>query len=463
MSTHHANMNAKELQTSIALAAVYALRMLGMFLIIPVFALYAPTLVGGDNKAWVGFAMGGAYGLTQAILQLPLGMASDKWGRKKIIYIGLLIFALGSFLASYADNIYLLAFARAVQGAGAVSAAITALLADLTREQVRTRAMAMIGISIGITFAASLVLGPVLDHIIGVKGIFTLTGILSLVAIVAIHFLVPNPQELKIHDDTQAKTSFLPIVLKDAQLLRLNFGIFALHTAQMSLFMVLPIALVKLGLPKTEHAHLYLPIVIAGFVFMIPAIIYGEKKQKLKQVFVFSIALMVIAQLCLAFSLDHFVLVCSSLVIYFIAFNILEATLPSLISKIAPTQAKGTAMGVYNTAQSLGLFAGGAGGGLIFAHFSFLGIFTFCSILMIIWLILAITAAKPPAAKNIMFSLSKIWQNHSQSLTALLTQQSGILEIAFSEDNQTLYLKITQEDADLITDQIEQILSGEPK
>lgn len=463
MSTHTNNMNAVEKITSFSLAAVYALRMLGMFLIIPVFALYAPSLTGGENKAWVGFAMGGAYGLTQAIAQLPLGMASDRFGRKKIIYIGLIIFAVGSFLAAWADSIYLLAAARALQGAGAVSAAVTALLADLTRVQVRTRAMAMIGVSIGVTFAVSMVLGPILATWIGVNGIFILTGVLTIIAIFTIAFFVPNPTEQKNRSESLPQKKMIALILKDNQLSRLNFGIFALHTAQMALFMSLPIALVDLGLAKTSHGWLYLPIVFVGFIFMVPAIIYGEKKHQLKKVFTSAIGVMIIAQLVLAFGLSSFFFVCFALVLYFVSFNILEATLPSLVSKLAPTDAKGTAMGIYNTAQSLGLFVGGAGGGVIFNHYGFHGIFIFCSALMLIWFFLAITAKSPPPVKNILFTLPKVWQNHTVNITQTLEGQNGVVEIAFSEDNETLYLKIMQDDAETTQANIMQLLSGEPK
>ena len=226
--------------------------------------------------------------------------------------------------------------------------------------------------------------------------------------------------------------------------------------------MSLPIALVNQGLPKTVHGWLYLPIVLVGFIFMIPAIIYGEKKQQLKRVFVLSIALMLVAQLIFLVGLNSLTLICTALVVYFVAFNILEATLPSLVSKFAPTAAKGTAMGVYNTAQSLGLFAGGAGGGVIFNQFGFFGVFVFCAVLMTLWLILAITAKHPPAAKNVLFSLSEVWQNHALSLKQSLQQHYGILEVALSEDNTTLYLKIMQNGADETQSAIEQLLSGAP-
>ncbi len=451
-------MNPLEWRTAVTLSAVYALRMLGMFLLLPVFALYAPTLEHGNEAMWVGLAFG-AYGLTQAFLQLPFGMASDKYGRKPVIYFGLLLFAAGSFWAAHAQSIEALTWARALQGAGAVSAAVTALLADLTREQVRTRAMAMIGLSIGLTFAVSLVLGPLLAHGIGVDGIFTLTGVLTLLAMVTIHFAVPNPQRQRIHADAEVQAAVLPQVLRHGQLWRLNFGVFALHAAQMALFMAIPLVLVRLGLPKGLHWQIYLPAVLAGLVLMIPAVIVGETKNKLKPVFVAAIGLLLAAQLSLALGLAHLWAVAASLVVYFIGFNIVEATLPSLVSKITPSATKGTAMGVYNTLQSVGLFVGGAAGGVILSHFGLGGIFVFCTVLMVLWLAVAATAAAPKPVRNLLLPVADIWQGRLKPLHCALMNVAGVEEIAFSDDGQTVYLKVLQQGFDDLA--ANSILSGD--
>ena len=273
-----------EWRASTTLSGVYALRMLGMFLVLPVLAMYAASLPGAeDNKALVGMAMG-IYGLTQALLQLPLGIASDKFGRKKVIYIGLIVFAAGSFLAAVADSLQMLVAARAIQGAGAVSAAVTALLADLTRSEVRTRAMAMIGLSIGLTFSVSLVLAPMIASFIGVSGLFALTGILTVISIGVVAWMTPDPEVSKMHEDTQAQPSRMGEVLKNRQLLNLDFGIFALHAAQMALFTALPFAMTQLGLEKIHHWQVYLPSTITGLIIMVPLIIVGETRNKLKQV-----------------------------------------------------------------------------------------------------------------------------------------------------------------------------------
>ena len=370
-------MNPLEMRASLGLAGIYALRMLGMFLILPVFSLYAVTLPGGHDPMWIGLALG-SYGLTQALLQLPLGMLSDRIGRKKVIYGGLLLFALGSFIAAIATDLVWLTVGRVVQGSGAVSAVVTALLADLTREENRTKAMAMIGMTIGITFAVSLVLGPLMAKLVGVPGIFVLTGVLTLTALLGVRFFIPDPPLSSFHSDAEANPASLPTILRHGQLLRLNFGIFALHAAQMAMFVVIPFALTETaGLDKAHHWQVYLPVVVVGFLLMIPAIIYGEKRGKLKPVFVGAIALMALTQLGLVFSLHTFWQLTFLLGAYFVAFNILEASLPSLVSKIAPADAKGTAMGVYNTAQSLGLFLGAVVGGWCYGQGGAVWVFVF--------------------------------------------------------------------------------------
>ncbi|MDO8595667.1 MAG: MFS transporter, partial [Sulfuricaulis sp.] len=284
-------MSPLELRASIGLASIYGLRMLGMFLILPVFAVYAEDLPGGESHTLIGIALG-MYGLTQAILQLPFGMASDHFGRKRVIYFGLLIFAVGSFIAASAHDIYMVIIGRAIQGAGAISAAVTALLADLTREEHRTKAMAVIGMTIGLTFALSLVLGPALYHLISIPGIFAMTGVLALLAIVVVKTAVPDPRHSHFHSDAEAAPAKLRDVLRNRELVRLNFGIFALHAVQMAMFVVVPFALKQTGgIDANHHWQDYLPVMIISFLFMVPPIIYGEKKARLKEVFIASVAL----------------------------------------------------------------------------------------------------------------------------------------------------------------------------
>jgi len=414
-------MPPSELKASISLASIYGLRMLGMFLILPIFAIYATHYEGGNNSMLVGAALG-AYGLTQALFQLPFGMASDKFGRKNIIYIGLVMLVIGSIIAAMATDIVTVILGRAIQGAGAVSAAVTALLADLTREENRTKAMAMIGATIGVTFAVSLVLGPAMAHWAGIAGIFWLTAALAVLAILVIKFVVPNPIASHFHSDTSAAPARLKGVLKNAQLLRLNYGIFALHAAQMAMFIVVPFAIQNTSsLDVNHHWQVYLPILLGSFVLMIPAIVVGEKRSLLKPVFIGAVALMLVAQICFASLITSFWGIVFSLFAYFVAFNILEASLPSLISKLAPAVAKGTAMGVYNTSQSLGVAVGGLVGGYLAHHFNYSVVFAFCAALMGVWLLLTFSMKTPPSVKTKMYHLGEVSELRARELTKTIS------------------------------------------
>ncbi len=392
-------MTRTEIRASTSLASIFALRMLGLFLILPVFAVHAKTLPGGESATLVGLAMG-IYGLTQSFGQIPFGMASDKYGRKRIIVIGLILFALGSFIAAAADNIIWVIIGRAVQGAGAISAAVTAFIADSTREEHRTKAMAMVGGSIGLTFAASLVLSPLLYQWIGMGGIFALTGILSVLAIFVVVYVVPAAPSLP-----PAQVSIREI-LAHGELMRLNFGVFALHLTQMAMFVVIPSALVRfVQLPLAEHWKIYLPVVIASFVLMLPPIFIGEKRGKSKQVFVAAVALLLLVQIGMWLALSqtqlHAVWLVGLLLAFFVAFNILEASQPSLVSRIAPPGSKGTALGVYNTLQALGLFCGGALGGWLTQHVGGASVFVLGSALCVVWLIIAANMKNLPRRSQV--------------------------------------------------------------
>ncbi len=435
-------MTRAEKRAASGLAAIFGLRMLGMFLILPVFALYAEHLPGGDNHTLVGLTLG-MYGLTQALLMIPFGMASDRIGRKKVIIFGLIIFALGSFVAAAATDIYWTIFGRALQGAGAISAAVTAMLADLTREEHRTKAMALIGSTIGIAFAVSLVAGPALNRVIGVPGIFALTGVLALAAIWVVKVWVPDPLDSHFHADAQANPARLKDVLKNGQLLRLDFGIFALHAAQMAMFVVVPVALKNSGLTADHHWAVYLPVLLGSFVLMVPAIVVGEKRGQMKPVFIGGVALMLLAQLGLAFGIDHFWGIVWALFFYFVAFNLLEASLPSLISKLAPVSAKGTAMGVYNTAQALGLFFGGVVGGWLAQHHGFQAVFLFCVVLMAGWLLASLSMMPPPAIKTRMFHVGAMPADQAALLKAQLAAVAGVVEAVVLAEEGVAMLKVS--------------------
>lgn len=438
-------MSPLELRASLGLAGLYALLMLGMFLTLPVFVLEAQHLPGGDHPVWVGLAFG-IYGLTRALVQLPSGMLSDHIGRKRVIYIGLSLFSAGSFLSALAPNIEWLIAGRALQGVGAASAAIMALLADLTSEEHRTRAMAMIGGSIGVTFAVSMVAAPGLAQAIGLSGIFALTGVLGLLAMLATWLLIPDPKHSSFHSDTEANPQRLAGVLKHPQLLRLNYGVFALHTAQMALFTTLPLTLQTVaGLAPHEHWKLYLPVMLLGFVLMLPAVIVGETRNRLKQVFLGAIALMLLAQMGLALAAGSMAALLGWMTVYFVAFNILEATQPSLISKLAPAEAKGTAMGVYNSTQSFGLFVGGVLGGMVFHHFGAPAVYQLCALLMVLWLLLSLGLTPPLPVRTMMYHVDTAYLGDSAGLARQLAALQGVKEAVVIAEERVAYLKVMRD------------------
>jgi MFS family permease len=380
-------MTPVERRASASLAAIFALRMLGLFLVLPVFALEARKYPGGDDPALIGLAMG-IYGLTQGILQIPFGMASDRLGRKRVIIAGLLVFAIGSFLAASASSLGWLIAGRALQGAGAVSAAVTALLADQTRDEVRTKAMALVGASIGLMFALSLVLAPLLVASIGLGGLFVMTGALAMGGVAVVIWWVP-PEPLK-HKDTPRGS--LREVLRHPALLRLDFGVFVLHAVQLAMWVAVPALLVQAGLAKDLHWQVYLPAVLGSFFVMGMTLFRLEKKGYLRAVFLVAVGLIAIVQvglLWMASGPPGIGALATLLFVFFCGFNVLEASQPSMASRLAPAHSRGAAMGVYNTVQSLGFFAGGLAGGWLVKHLGTQGLFTVCTGAMLLWLVVA--------------------------------------------------------------------------
>lgn len=385
-------MSGQEVRTSASLASIFALRMLGLFLILPVFAVHARTIPGGDSPALVGLALG-IYGLTQGVLQIPFGAASDRWGRKPVIVAGLVLFALGSFIAAAADDIFWTIIGRAVQGAGAISAAVTAFIADATREEHRTKAMAMVGASIGLTFALSLVGAPPLYAAVGMGGLFALTGVLAVAAIAVVTWVVPSAPPRIQHDDPATAAS----VVFNPQLLRLNFGIFALHTVQMAMFVVVPVLLVERAqLPLPHHWWVYLPVVLVSFGLMMPPIMAAERKSRMRILFLSAVGLLLVVQVGLLLYAPGLMWIAGWLLLFFVGFNILEASLPSLVSRVAPSSAKGLALGIYNTTQAIGLFAGGALGGLVAARWGAQGVFACAAVIMGVWWVIALGMREVP-------------------------------------------------------------------
>ena len=397
-------MTAGERRATFGLAGIYGLRMLGMFIVLPVLAIYAETLPGGRDHTLVGLALG-AYGLTQAILQIPFGWASDRWGRKPVIVVGLVLFAAGSFLAAWAPTIGWTIAGRTLQGTGAISAAVIALTADLTRDEVRTRAMALIGMTIGATFALSLVAGPALNVLIGVPGIFVLTGVLALAAIGLLYRAVPAPEKLPAPHESASRQ--WRRVLTDGQLLRLNYGIFALHAALMALFVQVPFMLRDNGVPVARHWIVYLPVLLVSVALMAPAMMRIDRPGRGKPLFVGAIAVLFVGQALLAAAGASLALTVAAMVVFFTAFNLLEATLPSLISKFAPPAIKGTASGVYSSVQFLGTFVGATAGGWLAQHHGSAAVFGFCLLLTALWLAVSATMSAPPTYNSSTYSMGE--------------------------------------------------------
>lgn len=392
-------MNPSERHASLGLALIFALRMLGLFLVVPVFEIEASHYPGA-NPASIGLAMG-VYGLTQAVLQLPFGMASDRFGRKRMITLGLVVFAIGSAVAALATSLDGLLWGRALQGAGAVSAAVTALLADLTRDAVRTKAMAIIGGSIGLVFSVALILSPLLDALMGLSGMFWLVAVLALLAIAGLYLIVPD--EPPLHKG-HAVGGSLAAVLRHPDMLRLNVSVFVLHAVQLAMWMVVPMLLVQAGLDKNHHWEVYLPAVIGSFVVMGGVLFRMERQGRLREVFLTSIVLVGLVQLALwwlagrqasgiAPSMWSIAL---ALLVFFSGFNMLEASQPSIMSRLATPQTRGMALGVYNTMQSLGLFTGGALGGVLLKVAGAQALFLGSAALTVLWLV-AVWGLRPPA------------------------------------------------------------------
>jgi MFS family permease len=378
-------MTPHERRSAFSLASIYAMRMLGLFMVMPVFMLEARHYEGGDDLSAIGMAMG-VYGLVQAALQIPFGMAADRFGRKRVIYLGLALLALGSIVGATATSVSGLAWGRALQGGGAISAAVTALLADQTRDAVRTKGTALVGASIGLMFALSLVLGPVLSGWGGLSAIFGVTLLLAVSGVVIVRWWTPPEPALPVAG--QAKHSLWGLLVHP-DLIRLNFGVFALYAVQLASWVAIPALLIQAGVASTDHGWVYLPAVLLSFVVMGLTLFPMERRGRLRGLFLACIVLVMGVQAAwslLALSAPPLWALAILLFLFFCGFNVLEASQPSLASRLAPTGSRGAALGVYNTLQSLGIFAGGALGGLLLKSVGASGVFMASAALMVVWL-----------------------------------------------------------------------------
>jgi MFS family permease len=440
MSTN--GLNSIEKRAAFSLASVFGLRMLGLFMILPVFAIYGKELAG-YSPIWIGLAIG-AYGLTQAMLQIPMGILSDKYGRKPIILIGLTIFFIGSVVAAMSDTIYGVVFGRALQGMGAIASAILALAADLSREEQRPKVMATIGMFIGLSFTVAMIVGPIVAKAFGLSGLFWFIAVLTILAMLMIQFIVPSSINKAPKGDSVASPSKLKNLIAHPQLSRLNFGVFTLHMAMTACFVTLPKQFVASGLQLEDHWQLYLPTLLGSFFLMVPFMIMAIKKQKEKQMLSAAVALLTLALFLLWYLPMSFGDLVVLVIMFFTAFNYLEATMPSILSRIAPAGVKGSVMGIYSSSQFFGAFAGGALGGFIASHYGEQAIFLVMSMVSVVWLLITLGMAPLKKSKNFSFAVKVKNEKEADKVAEQLITMPGVIEATIVFSEAIAYLKIDE-------------------
>ncbi|PIJ40621.1 MFS transporter [Tatumella sp. OPLPL6] len=431
-------MTPLELRATWGLGTVFSLRMLGMFMVLPVLTTYGMALQGA-TEGLIGLAIG-IYGLAQAIFQIPFGLLSDRVGRKPLIIGGLLVFVLGSIVAATTTSIWGIILGRALQGSGAIAAAVMALLSDLTREQNRTKAMAFIGVSFGVTFAIAMVIGPIVTHLLGLHALFWMIAILATLGIIITLLVVPSTSEHVLNRESGMVKGSFSKVLANPKLLKLNAGILFLHILLMSSFVALPGEFEQAGFPASEHWKVYLVTMLIAFVGVVPFIIIAEVKRKMKLVFVSCVALLLIAELILWQAGAHFWTLVVGVQLFFFAFNLMEAILPSLISKESPAGYKGTAMGIYSTSQFLGVAIGGSVGGWVFQHVDAQAVFLLGAGIAIVWLLVSLTMQEPPYVSSLRVVIDRT--DNAQSLEQRLRQAPGVSNVLIIPEERAAYIKI---------------------
>jgi len=433
-------MNLIEKKAALTLSAVFALRMLGLFMLLPVFSLVGQSLEG-HTPALIGLAIG-AYGLTQAILQIPFGWLSDRFGRKPVILFGLVLFALGSLLAAMSDHIYGVIAGRLLQGCGAIASSIMALAADLSRDEQRTKIMASIGMSIGASFALAMILGPSLTALVGLHGLFMIISVLAVIAMLVIYFLTPNPEHQFDQRDAIANKGQFREILRNGQLMRLNFSIFTLHFLLTSFFVAFPNRLAGLGIDLADHSWVYLITMSVAVLLMLPMIIFAEKKRQHARLMLAGVILIGVVQFNFGMFEFPLTLVLLAMVLYFTGFNLMEALLPSMISRIAPLSGKGTALGVYSTSQFFGAFLGGPIAGFTIQYYGTNGVYLVGGLATILWVIILFGLKNPPALTSYTLTMPDLSEGTFTSLVDEIKAIEGVSEAVALPQAGAVYLKV---------------------
>lgn len=436
-------MKAKEGRAVASLGAIMAFRMLGLFMILPVFSAYLHTLPGA-TPTLIGLALG-IYGLTQACLQIPFGTLSDKLGRKPIITLGLILFAIGSVIAALSHSITGIIIGRAIQGGGAVGSTVLALVADLTRDEFRNKAMAFVGLSIGLSFMIAMIVGPLINHWYHLNGIFWLTAILAGLGIVLLYTAVPKPPAQLIDENIEPVAKRLKQVIKNPQLIKLDISIGIQHAIFTCIFIAIPIVLGHdLNLSTDEQIWLYLGVLVVAFFAMIPFIIIAEKKRLMRPIFIGAVFTLLVCQTLFFVGTDHASIVIIALLLFFTAFTLLESCLPSLVSKQAPIRQKGSAMGVYSSSQFLGIFIGGSLGGVAYNHFGIGGVFALAWLMAAIWLGVSFLLKSPPYWSTVILPCQQLSPSSMHTIQAL----AGVHEVAWFKAENLLYVKVDKQKID---------------
>ncbi|VAW48650.1 Inner membrane transport protein YajR [hydrothermal vent metagenome] len=436
------SMSPVERRAAFSIAGIFSTRMLGLFMIFPVFALFAEDEFAGVTGMQIGIAMG-IYGLTQAFLQIPYGMLSDKYGRKPLIIAGMVVFMIGSMICAMAESMEMMILGRAIQGMGAVAAVLMASVGDLVTEQFRLRAMSIVGITIGLSFTLSLIAGPVLASWFGVRGIFWVIAGLAILGMLLVKFAMPAIEKQEFQREAQADPSQFKEILKNKQLLRLDLGVFVLHAMLTAMFIVLPLSLRdNADLDVLSHWIIYLPVMLLSFALMVPFIIQAESRGRMKHMFVGAVATITLVQLGFAGIENTFWSLFILLLIFFTAFNLLEASLPSLVVKLSPADKKGTASGVYSTSQFLGAAVGGVLGGYFYQYYGYNGVFIFTAVIGAIWFIAAITMENPLPLSIASVPLGKIEPSNVKEIEQKLLSYEGVYEAVVLIDEQRAYFKV---------------------